>query len=163
MACHRRRRLDGRGDARVHDDVRGRNQHSLRRRGERRAGVSGGAGGLAGLDVLWVGVRCDGAVAAERERARGDRVPGMAEAQAAVVHDGVPYGLEVDTASTASLTCAETIATCITQRGHPVPTKWSGASSASSEQARDSSPSRKGSPETEFHSRPPRIRPEIGT
>jgi chloramphenicol 3-O phosphotransferase len=31
-----------------------------------------------GLDVLWVGVRCDGAVAEARERARGDRFLGMA-------------------------------------------------------------------------------------
>ncbi|GAA2307975.1 hypothetical protein GCM10010149_67500 [Nonomuraea roseoviolacea subsp. roseoviolacea] len=42
-------------------------------------------GVLGGLDVLWVGVRCDGVIAAERERARGDRIPGMAVAQAEMV------------------------------------------------------------------------------
>ncbi|MDG4830428.1 chloramphenicol phosphotransferase CPT [Solwaraspora sp. WMMD1047] len=65
---------------------------------------------LAGLDVLWVGVRCDSAVAAGRELARGDRVTGMAASQAAVVHQGVSYDLEVDTTHTESLTCARTIA-----------------------------------------------------
>ncbi len=33
---------------------------------------------LAGLEVLWVGVRCDPVIAAGREVARGDRVTGMA-------------------------------------------------------------------------------------
>ncbi|MEW2288737.1 chloramphenicol phosphotransferase CPT [Streptomyces sp. NPDC047841] len=65
---------------------------------------------LAGLDVLWVGVRCDAEVAAAREIARGDRPRGMAAAQAGVVHDGVSYDLEVDTTHTESLMCARTIA-----------------------------------------------------
>jgi chloramphenicol 3-O phosphotransferase len=65
---------------------------------------------LVGLDVLWVGVRCDSAVAAGRELARGDRVTGMAASQAEVVHQGVTYDLEVDTTHTESLTCARTIA-----------------------------------------------------
>ncbi len=65
---------------------------------------------LAGLDVLWVGVRCDAEVAAAREIARGDRTLGMAAAQADVVHDGVSYDLEVDTTRTESLLCARTIA-----------------------------------------------------
>jgi chloramphenicol 3-O phosphotransferase len=65
---------------------------------------------LDGLDVLWVGVRCEAAVAAGREVARGDRVRGMAESQADLVHQGVAYDLEVDTTSTESLVCARTIA-----------------------------------------------------
>jgi chloramphenicol 3-O phosphotransferase len=65
---------------------------------------------LAGLAVLWVGVRCDSAVAAGREIARGNRVRGMAAAQAQVVHEGVSYDLEVDTTHTESLECARTIA-----------------------------------------------------
>jgi len=65
---------------------------------------------LAGLDVLWVGVRCDGAVAAGRELARGDRVQGMAVSQAEVVHQGVAYDLEVDTTHTEAVVCARTIA-----------------------------------------------------
>ncbi|MFG1941619.1 chloramphenicol phosphotransferase CPT [Nonomuraea sp. NPDC048826] len=65
---------------------------------------------LAGLDVLWVGVRCDSAVAAGREIARGDRVGGMAALQAEVVHEGVVYDLVVDTTHTESLACARVIA-----------------------------------------------------
>ena len=65
---------------------------------------------LTGLDVLWVAVRCDSAVAAGRELARGDRVLGMAVSQAEVVHQGVVYDLEVDTTHTESLVCARTIA-----------------------------------------------------
>ncbi|MFD9214366.1 chloramphenicol phosphotransferase CPT [Streptomyces sp. NPDC059544] len=65
---------------------------------------------LDGLAVLWVGVRCESAVAADREVARGDRVQGMAASQADVVHDGVFYDLEVDTTRTESMVCARTIA-----------------------------------------------------
>jgi chloramphenicol 3-O phosphotransferase len=65
---------------------------------------------LAGLAVLWVGVRCDAAVAAGRELARGDRVAGMAASQAEVVHQGVRYDLEVDTTRTEALDCARAIA-----------------------------------------------------
>jgi chloramphenicol 3-O phosphotransferase len=62
------------------------------------------------LPVLWVGVRCESAVAAEREVARGDRAPGMAASQADLVHEGVVYDLEVDTSHTESLVCARAIA-----------------------------------------------------
>ena len=65
---------------------------------------------LDGLPVLWVGVRCEGAVAAAREVARGDRVTGMAQSQAAVVHQGVVYDVEVDTTHAESLECARAIA-----------------------------------------------------
>ncbi|MEU6888961.1 chloramphenicol phosphotransferase CPT [Streptomyces viridosporus] len=65
---------------------------------------------LDGLAVLWVGVRCESAVAAGREIARGDRVRGMAASQADVVHRGVFYDLEVDTTRTESLPCARAIA-----------------------------------------------------
>jgi len=65
---------------------------------------------LAGLDVLWVGVRCDPEIAAGREVARGDRVGGMAASQATMVHEGVSYDVEVDTSHTESLACARLIA-----------------------------------------------------
>jgi len=65
---------------------------------------------LGELRVLWVGVRCDGAVAAGREIARGDRVVGMAASQADVVHRGIVYDLEVDTSHAESLECARAIA-----------------------------------------------------
>ncbi|MGW3286897.1 chloramphenicol phosphotransferase CPT [Streptomyces sp. NPDC001002] len=63
-----------------------------------------------GLVVLWVGVQCDADIAAGREIARGDRVRGMAAAQAESVHRGVEYDLEVDTSHTESLECARIIA-----------------------------------------------------
>ncbi|MEH1122860.1 chloramphenicol phosphotransferase CPT [Micromonospora sp. CPCC 206061] len=65
---------------------------------------------LAGLDVLWVGVRCDAKVAEGREVARGDRVRGMAVSQADLVHQLVAYDLEVDTTHTEALACAQIIA-----------------------------------------------------
>ncbi|MEU8433398.1 chloramphenicol phosphotransferase CPT [Streptomyces sp. NPDC029216] len=65
---------------------------------------------LDGLRVLWVGVRCDPAVAAAREIARGDRPSGMAAAQAEAVHRGVAYDLEIDTTHTEPLDCARAIA-----------------------------------------------------
>jgi chloramphenicol 3-O phosphotransferase len=65
---------------------------------------------LEGLSVLWVGVRCDPAVAAAREAARGDRIAGMAASQATVVHEGVTYDVEVDTSDAGPLECARAIA-----------------------------------------------------
>jgi chloramphenicol 3-O phosphotransferase len=72
---------------------------------------------LDGLRVLWVGVHCDWAIAAAREAMRDDRTdrkgdvhPGMAEAQADLVHQGVRYDLDVDTTTTAAMDCARAIA-----------------------------------------------------
>jgi chloramphenicol 3-O phosphotransferase len=65
---------------------------------------------LGALAVLWVGVRCETAVAVGREIAHGDRVVGMAASQAGVVHQGVVYDVEVDTTHTEALECARAIA-----------------------------------------------------
>jgi len=65
---------------------------------------------LGDLSVLWVGVRCDSAVAAGREVARGDRTQGMAASQADLVHRGVFYDLEVDTTRAEAIECARLIA-----------------------------------------------------
>jgi len=65
---------------------------------------------LAGLEVAWVGVRCDLEVAELREMARGDRGIGMARSQAAVVHDGVRYDVEVDTTRDDVIACAVRVA-----------------------------------------------------
>lgn len=65
---------------------------------------------LGDVPTLWVGVRCDAAVAREREAARGDRIVGMAAQQADVVHEGVAYDLEVDTTRTDPTSCAQAIA-----------------------------------------------------
>jgi chloramphenicol 3-O phosphotransferase len=69
---------------------------------------------LDGLDVVWVGVRCEAAVADGREIGRGDRVRGMAAQQAELVHRGVVYDLEVDTTHTEALDCARVIAAHVT-------------------------------------------------
>jgi chloramphenicol 3-O phosphotransferase len=82
--------------------------------------LAGGAGqqrlrGLLGdLDVLWAGVHCDPLVAASRETARADRVPGMAMAQAVAVHAGVVYDVEVDTTDCSAIACARRIADDVT-------------------------------------------------
>jgi chloramphenicol 3-O phosphotransferase len=68
---------------------------------------------LGSLQVLWVGVGCDREVAAGREIARGDRVPGMAATQADLVHQGVVYDLRVDTTHTEAMECARAIAACV--------------------------------------------------
>ncbi len=78
--------------------------------------LSGAASGqrlrerLEGIEVFWVGVRCDAEVAAGREMARGDRTLGMAATQAEIVHQGVVYDLEVETSSTPAIDCARVIA-----------------------------------------------------
>jgi chloramphenicol 3-O phosphotransferase len=64
---------------------------------------------LQGLHVLWVGVRCDAGVAADRETHRSDRIPGMARAQAERVHVGVSYDIQVDTTATSPEACARLI------------------------------------------------------
>ncbi|WP_329000478.1 chloramphenicol phosphotransferase CPT [Kribbella sp. NBC_00709] len=65
---------------------------------------------IGDLETVWVGVHCDPEVAAQRELARGDRAPGMAEGQALIVHQGITYDIEVDTSHTESIECARTIA-----------------------------------------------------
>lgn len=62
---------------------------------------------LSGIETRWVGVRCAAEVAAAREQARGDRVPGMAAKQAEQVHHGIHYDLVVDASSTSAAELAE--------------------------------------------------------
>lgn len=64
----------------------------------------------ADLEVLWVAVRCDPVAGVGREIARADRVAGQHVSQAAIVHLGVDYDLEVDTTHAESMECATTIA-----------------------------------------------------
>jgi chloramphenicol 3-O phosphotransferase len=61
---------------------------------------------MEGLNVLWVGVHCDPAVAAGREAKRPDRVPGMARTQAQRVHTDMRYDIEVDTTDMSPEACA---------------------------------------------------------
>ena len=64
---------------------------------------------FGGLAVLWVGVTCDSEVARAREALRPDRVPGMAEHQVAIVHEGVVYDMTIDTSHASPESCAVTI------------------------------------------------------
>jgi chloramphenicol 3-O phosphotransferase len=87
--------------------------------------LAGGAGQqrlralLGGLDVLWAGVHCDPLVAANREAARPDRIPGMAVAQAIAVHAGVVYDVGVDTTDCSAIACAHRIAEVALAPGSP--------------------------------------------
>ena len=74
------------------------------------------AAALSGLDVLWVGVRCDADVAAAREAGRLDRVRGMAVAQAEAVHRGVRYDVEVDTSRASPRDCARVVLAALAGR-----------------------------------------------
>ena len=65
---------------------------------------------IGDVETVWVGVRCAPEVVAGRELARGDRAVGMAEKQALIVHEGVTYDVEVDSAHAESIDCARTIA-----------------------------------------------------
>ena|GEM_PF-519407 len=64
---------------------------------------------FGGLGVFWVGVKCDRDVARAREASRPDRIAGMAESQAAAVHEGVVYDVIVDTSRATSQACAAEI------------------------------------------------------
>lgn len=72
------------------------------------------AAALSGLRIVWVGVRCDAAVATAREASRPDRSPGMAATQASAVHRGVNYDLTVDTTHRSAADCARTVAGVMT-------------------------------------------------
>jgi chloramphenicol 3-O phosphotransferase len=65
---------------------------------------------LIGRRVLWVGVTCDGEVATQRERDRGDRVVGASERQSHRVHQDVAYDVQVDTTIRSSREIAHEIA-----------------------------------------------------
>jgi chloramphenicol 3-O phosphotransferase len=64
---------------------------------------------LSGFEVFLVGVFAPLAVLEARERARGDRLIGLARWQYARVHEGITYDLEVDTSSASAMECAELI------------------------------------------------------
>jgi chloramphenicol 3-O phosphotransferase len=64
---------------------------------------------LADFEVVFVGVRCAPAELARRERQRGDREPGLAQAQQELVHAHGRYDIECDTTTTSPLDCARSI------------------------------------------------------
>ncbi|MFZ0248585.1 MAG: AAA family ATPase [Acidimicrobiales bacterium] len=62
-----------------------------------------------GLAVIWVGVRCETAVAEAREVRRSDRTIGMVRDQAERVHQGVRYDTVVDTSRATADECAAAV------------------------------------------------------
>ena len=61
------------------------------------AAVEDWAEALAGLYVSWVAIRCEPDVAEARERARADRMVGLARGLGDVVHAHARYDFEIDT------------------------------------------------------------------
>jgi chloramphenicol 3-O phosphotransferase len=74
---------------------------------------------LAGIDTLFVGVRCDLETIERRELERGDRVLGEARGQIDVVHRDLLYDVEVDTSSASPEECASVIAQARTSASRP--------------------------------------------
>ena len=66
-----------------------------------------------GIQTFWVGVAASPESIQQRERARGDRVPGMALAQSRVVHEYVYYDLVVDSNRDTPSECARKILSAI--------------------------------------------------
>jgi chloramphenicol 3-O phosphotransferase len=64
---------------------------------------------LAGFETAFVGVLAPLDVLEARERARGDRMIGLARRQFERIHRGIAYDLEVDTSRASALDCAEKI------------------------------------------------------
>lgn len=64
---------------------------------------------LRPFEVFRVGVFAPLDVLEARERQRGDRLIGLARWQYDRVHQGIDYDLEIDTATTSALACAELI------------------------------------------------------
>ena len=70
---------------------------------------------LKGHTVYLVGVHCAVDEAARRERARGERPIGLAAAQAAWIHAGPAYDIDVDTQASTPQACADTLARWLAQ------------------------------------------------
>ena len=64
---------------------------------------------LNGLQVLFVGVRCDLEELKRRELARGDRQPGQVQSHFQLVHAHGDYDVEVDTTRATTADCVEQI------------------------------------------------------
>jgi chloramphenicol 3-O phosphotransferase len=65
------------------------------------------------LPVCWVAVHCDPGTAGMREQERGDRPLGIARTQAASVHRGVRYDMEVDTSVTSVVDSVNVLADAV--------------------------------------------------
>jgi chloramphenicol 3-O phosphotransferase len=64
---------------------------------------------LAPYDMQMVAIMAPLEVLEERERLRGDRLPGLARRQFGRIHQGIAYDFTVDTATASALECAHLI------------------------------------------------------
>jgi chloramphenicol 3-O phosphotransferase len=71
---------------------------------------------LSALDPFWVRVDCPIEVCEARERARSDRLPGLARSQATFVHRHPRYGAVVDTSTAPPAELAQTVIAAHTAR-----------------------------------------------
>jgi chloramphenicol 3-O phosphotransferase len=69
--------------------------------------------------VWLIGVHCSVEELERRERARGDRQPGLAKGQATTIHAGVLYDIEVDTTVSTPDECALLIREKLQELGSP--------------------------------------------
>lgn len=70
----------------------------------------------AGHDVLLVGLDCPAEVLRERERSRGDRRVGLAEAQFGSIHSQLEYDVFLDTSTTSPEDAAARIAEALAKK-----------------------------------------------
>jgi chloramphenicol 3-O phosphotransferase len=74
---------------------------------------------LAGLDPVWVALRCDADVAAGREAARGDRARGLVRGLVDIVHRFPVYDLELDSTATSATDLANRLAAHLGEAAPP--------------------------------------------
>lgn len=74
---------------------------------------------LAGFDVVFVGVHCPLPELERRERARGDRPPGIVARQYGLVHAHGSYDVDCDTGVSSPRDCALQIAEFLARRTAP--------------------------------------------
>jgi chloramphenicol 3-O phosphotransferase len=72
-----------------------------------------------GLDVVFIGVKCDLAEVERREAVRGDREPGLARAQIRRVHEHGLYDITVHTDVMSAWEAAKAIVAELPGPGHP--------------------------------------------
>lgn len=102
---------------------------------------------LGDLPVCWVAVHCDADTATMRAQERGDRPAGIARKQAASVHRGVCYDIELDTSVMSVVDSVTLLADRIRQR-------WSISSAQASDAPPGLPPSSAWSPDSTRRSAP---------
>ena len=74
---------------------------------------------LLAKDAYFIGIKCSKSEAIRREKERGDRFPGLVEAQFNIVHRHGQYDLECDTSTCSPAECATLIKKLISETHTP--------------------------------------------